>query len=269
MCQAPLFLPRPIAGNMTDPRKLRLRLAYDGTRYHGWQSQKNGITIQEVLEEKLGILTQEPIRVIGSGRTDAGVHALGQACHFETCSRLHPEAVRKGLNSLLPDDVLVRGAREVPSGFHARYDARSKVYEYRMLNRDEPDVFLRRHTWHVARPMDLDAVRRCLSLLRGEHDFTSFRSTGSGNRNPVRHMLRAEMHGTGDGVLRLVFEANGFLRHMVRNLVGTLVDAGAGKTSVEGFSRILEARDRREAGPKAPPQGLFLVSVRYDMDEPD
>ncbi len=252
---------------MADSRKLRLILAYDGTRYHGWQSQKNGLTIQEVLEEKLGVMTREPIRVFGSGRTDAGVHALGQACHFETRSHLQPEVFHKGLNSLLPADIRVKRAEVVPFGFHARYNARSKVYEYRILHQREPDVFLRDHTWHIPRPLDLEAVKRCLTSIQGEHDFTSFRSAGSANQNPVRRMLRAGILGPEEGVIRLIFEANGFLRHMVRNLVGTLVNVGTGKTSVDGFLKILKARDRRKAGVKAPPQGLFLVHVHYDMDD--
>ncbi len=249
---------------MADPRKIKLTLAYDGTRYHGWQLQKNGLTIQEVLEDKLRVMTQEPVRVFGSGRTDAGVHALGQVCHFESHSRLGPEALQKGLNGLLPDDIHVVHTERVPAGFHARYDARSKVYEYRILNRPEPDVFLRRTTWHVTRPLDREAIRQGLACLRGEHDFSSFRSAGSGNRNPVRRMLQAELCEPGPGLVHLVFEANGFLRHMVRNLVGTLVDVGTGKISLEGLEKILEAGDRARAGVKAPATGLFLVEVRYE-----
>ncbi|MCF8063433.1 MAG: tRNA pseudouridine(38-40) synthase TruA [Deltaproteobacteria bacterium] len=248
---------------MVDSRKVKLTLAYDGTRYHGWQIQKNGLTVQEVLEGKLRIMTQEPVRVFGSGRTDAGVHALGQVCHFETHSRLQPETLRKGLNSLLPGDIHVVQTENVHPGFHARYDARSKVYEYRILNRAEPDVFLRRYAWHLTRPLRLEALRQALSRVRGEHDFSSFRSTGSGNRNPVRRVLRAELQEPECGLVHLVFEANGFLRHMVRNLVGTLVDVGTEKISAADFVEILNARDRRLAGAKAPAQGLFLVRVRY------
>jgi tRNA pseudouridine38-40 synthase len=248
---------------MAESRKIKLTLAYDGTRYHGWQFQKNGLTIQEVLEDKLRVLTQEPVRVFASGRTDAGVHALGQVCHLETRSLLRPEELERGLNGLLPDDIHIVRAEGVPPGFHARYDARSKVYEYRILNRPEPDVFLRRTTWHVSRPLDLEAVEQGLARIRGEHDFSSFRSAGSGNRNPVRRVLRAELLEHEPGRVSLVFEANGFLRHMVRNLVGTLVDVGTGKVSPADFEEILEAGDRGRAGVKAPAQGLFLMEVRY------
>ncbi|MFO7783387.1 MAG: tRNA pseudouridine(38-40) synthase TruA [Thermodesulfobacteriota bacterium] len=251
---------------MADPRKIKLVLAYDGTRYHGWQFQKNGLSIQAVLEEKISVMTREQVKVIGSGRTDAGVHALGQVCHFETGARLEPDEFLKGLNSLLPADILVRRAEDVSPAFHARYSAKSKVYEYRILNRPEPDVFLRHYVWHISRPLDLKALARCLPLVQGEHDFTSFRSSGSNNQNPVRHILRSELRGPEDGLIRLVFEANGFLRHMVRSMSGTLVDVGTGKTSVEGFLDILRARDRQKAGLKAPAGGLFLVRVVYEGD---
>jgi tRNA pseudouridine38-40 synthase len=248
---------------MADPRKIKLVLAYDGTRYNGWQFQKNGLSIQAVLEEKIGVLTRERVRVVGSGRTDAGVHALGQVCHFETRSRLGPEVFFKGLNGLLPDDILVRHACEAEPGFHARYSARSKVYEYRILNLPLPDPFLRRYVWHISRPLDAAFMSQCLSLVLGRHDFTSFRSSGSNNRNPVRRIHTARVEGPENGLIRLVLEADGFLRHMVRNMAGTLVDAGAGRTSVEEFQDILRAGDRRRAGIKAPAGGLFLVRVAY------
>jgi len=251
---------------MADEQSIKLTLTYDGSRYHGWQRQKNGLTIQEVLEDRIRIMAGEPICVLGSGRTDAGVHALGQVCHFTTRSSLRPEDFERGLNSLLPRDIHVLRAETAPPGFHARYSALRKVYEYRILNRPDPDVFLRRYIWHIARPLDTEAVTRCLDRVQGEHDFTSFRSSGSRNRNPVRHMFSAGLSGPDGGLIRITLEADGFLRHMVRNLVGTLVDVGMGKTSVEAFLRILEAGDRQQAGVKAPAQGLFLVRVCYDRD---
>ena len=249
---------------MADERTIKLTLAYDGTRYHGWQRQKNGLTIQEIIEDRIGVMAGAPVCVMGSGRTDAGVHAMGQVCHFTARATLPVEAFENGLNSLLPDDIRVCRAEIAPPGFHARYSARSKLYEYRILNRPEPDVFLRNHVWHLARPLDFRAMTRCLKLVEGEHDFTSFRSSGSSNRNPVRHLYRARLQGPDEDLFRISFEANGFLRHMVRNLVGTLVDVGLGKTTEEGFLRILEAGDRRKAGIKAPARGLFLVRVCYD-----
>jgi tRNA pseudouridine38-40 synthase len=247
-----------------DRRNIKMVLAYDGTQYHGWQWQKNALTIQAILEEKIQILTREHVTVIASGRTDAGVHALHQVCHFLTHSNMDPESIRKGLNSLLPEDLIVRHAEQASLDFHARYSVKSKTYEYRVLNREQPDLFLRHYAWHLARKLDMALMEACVSLLRGRHDFSSFKSAGSENLNPVREMIRSELHGPSEeGLVRFVFEADGFLRHMVRNIVGTIVEAGSGRTTREEFLNIIEAKDRKRAGIKAPPQGLFLTMVRY------
>ncbi len=247
-----------------DKRKIKMVLAYDGTRYHGWQRQKNALTIQAIVEDKIQILTRNHAAVIASGRTDAGVHALHQVCHFLTNSPMAPESIRKGLNSLLPEDILVRHAEQAPLDFHARYSVKSKTYEYRIVNQEQPDLFLRRYAWHMPRKLDADGMEACVSLLRGRHDFSSFKAARSENLNPVREIIRAELHGLRDSALiRFVFEANGFLRHMVRNLVGTIVEVGAGRIGPEEFLKILEAKDRKRAGLNAPPQGLFLTMVRY------
>jgi tRNA pseudouridine38-40 synthase len=245
-------------------RNIKMVLQYDGTRYHGWQWQKNALTIQAVVEEKIQDLTKEQVRVIASGRTDTGVHALHQVCHFLGHSDMDPDSIRKGLNSLLPEDILVRHVEQAPSDFHARYSVKSKVYEYRILNREQPDLFLRHYAWHMARKLDLTRMEACVSFLRGRHDFSSFKSARSDNLNPVREMIRAELHGPSeDGLIRFVFEADGFLRHMVRNIVGTVVEVGSGRINPDEFLKIVEAKDRKRAGVKAPPQGLFLTMVRY------
>jgi tRNA pseudouridine38-40 synthase len=244
-------------------RNIKMILAYDGSRYRGWQRQKAGETIQQSVEERLRIILQEPVCVIASGRTDAGVHALGQVCHFRTGSRLGVDVIRKGLNALLPEDIFVREISQVEADFHARYSAKGKAYEYRILNREDRDPFQRQYVWHVRTPLDVAGMSVCLSTLEGTHDFSSFRSTGSGNTNPVRTMYRAGIGRGEGGRLSILFEADGFLRHMVRNIVGTLVDVGQGRIDPSGFEAILEARDRRQASSKAPPQGLFLVEVRY------
>lgn len=247
-----------------DRRNIKIVLTYDGTSYHGWQRQMNALTIQAVMEEKIQVLTREQVTVIASGRTDAGVHALYQVCHFFTHSDMDPESIRRGLNSLLPEDIFVRHAEQAPPDFHARYSVKSKTYEYRVLNREQPDVFLRNYAWHVARKLDRAGMEACISLIRGRHDFSSFRSSGSDNLNPVRQMIRSELQGVPEeGLLYFVFEADGFLRHMVRNIVGTLIEVGSGRTPPDGFLQILEAKDRKRAGIKAPPQGLFLTMVQY------
>jgi tRNA pseudouridine38-40 synthase len=246
-----------------DSKNIRLSLAYDGSRYHGWQRQNNALTIQEIIEEKIEMMVCEPIKLIASGRTDAGVHAVNQVCNFKTRSNLDPGTIKKGLNGLLPDDIFVRDVAYVPFEFHSRYSAKSKVYEYRILNEEDPDVFRRNYLWYIKTPLDLKVMAKCLAHLLGRHDFSSFRSSGSGNMDPVRSILRAELHGTEKGLLRVVIEADGFLRHMVRNIVGTVVEAGLGRISFSGFEKILESRNRRSAGIKAPPQGLFLMDVQY------
>ena len=244
-------------------RNIRLILAYDGTRYHGWQRQRNQITIQELLEEAIGQMVGEPVTVIGSGRTDAGVHALRQVCNFKSRSSIDLQALRRGLNSLLPRDVLVKEAVAVSPEFHSRYSARSKTYEYRIWNREEPDLFQRDYVWHVRAPLDIPQMARCTDRLVGNHDFSAFRSAGSKNRNPLRTVMRAEWGKRDDGMVCFLVEADGFLRHMVRNIVGTVIAVGMGKIGYEDFQRIVESGDRRLAGVKAPARGLFLIDVLY------
>ena len=244
-------------------KNIKLILAYDGGRYHGWQRQRNSVTLQGIIEDKISTILGEPVKVIASGRTDAGVHALNQVCNFVTKSKLDPETLKKGLNSLLPDDIFVRNAELVSLQFHSRYSAKSKIYEYRILNRKEPDPFRRNYLWHIPMPLDREKIARCLSLLVGRHDFSSFKSSGSGTIDPVRSVMRAEISGSEDGLLQLTIEADGFLRHMVRNIVGTVVEAGLGRENFDGFKEIFKSKDRRSAGIKAPPQGLFLMDVRY------
>jgi tRNA pseudouridine38-40 synthase len=249
-------------------RNIKLVLTYDGSGYHGYQRQKNAITVQEVMEEKIGLLTGETVRLIGSGRTDAGVHACQQVCNFLTRTKIPLDGIKRGLNSLLPPDILVKECGCVPLTFHARFSALSKTYEYRILNREEPDVFKRKYIWHISGILNGKEMARCLAFLLGTHDFTSFRSAGSENINPVRCVNRAEVHGPDGDMLRIVIEADGFLRHMVRNIVGTLVQVGLGKISSDRFKEILELKDRGGAGPKAPPHGLYLMSVNYDQSQP-
>lgn len=245
-------------------KNIRLTLSYDGSQYHGWQRQENGVTIQEVVEEKLEIMFGAPVKLIASGRTDAGVHAMDQVCNFTTESNIEPDAIKRGLNSLLPDDIHVNTTDYVPGEFHARYGAISKIYEYRILNRTDPNVFLRHYLWHIRTPLDKEAMAKCLAILKGSHDFSSFKSSGSSNTNPLRSISSAELYGPDeDGILRIIIEADGFLRHMVRNIVGTVVEVGLGKMSADGFREVFESKDRQAAGIKAPAQGLFLVSVRY------
>jgi len=248
---------------MEKEKNIRMILEYDGSPYHGWQRQKGVSTIQGIMEDCLQMMIKDPVKLIASGRTDAGVHALNQVCHFITRSGIDPESFRRGLNSILPDDIVIKRAEYAPLDFHSRYHAKTKTYEYRILNQEQPSTFLRKYTWHIRGKLELMEMERCLSLLKGKHDFTSFRSSGSRNMNPVREMMRAEIHGPEEGTIRLVFEADGFLRHMVRNIVGTVFEVGRRRIGFDKFVEIFQSKDRRMAGIKAPPQGLFLKEVQY------
>lgn len=244
-------------------QNFKLTLEYDGTAYRGWQRQAEGPTIQAEIERALGRLTGAPVTVIGAGRTDAGVHALGQTAHFHSPTRLSPETLRRGLNALLPEDIAVRECLPVPATFHARYDARGKRYRYRILHRDVRSALERNRSWFLDRPLDLEAMRRAAAHLVGRRDFKSFESSGSPRAHTVRTVTAAEWHIGEDGILGFEIEADGFLRGMVRNVVGTLAAVGQGRLSPGDIPRILEARDRRCAAACAPARGLFLVRVIY------
>jgi tRNA pseudouridine38-40 synthase len=244
-------------------RNIKLTVEYDGTAYCGWQRQRNGLSIQQLLEESINRITGEESRVIGSGRTDAGVHAIGQIAHFHTASPLGERNFLMGINSLLPADIAVREVREVDLSFHARFDVKSKVYIYRICNRPVRPALERLHAWFVWVPLDLERIEGALDLFRGTHDFSSFCSTHTDSPDHVRTILDIGLMKDAKDMIHISLEADGFLRYMVRNIVGALVDIGRGRCSREDVDRILAAKDRRKAGLTAPPQGLFLKEVRY------
>jgi tRNA pseudouridine38-40 synthase len=208
-------------------------------------------------------LTQARVAIIGSGRTDAGVHARGQVANFRTISSIPLQAFHKGMNSLLPKDIAVIEAREAPPSFHARKSARAKTYEYRILNRPTRAPLYRHQAWWIDAPLDLAAMAGAAGALPGEHDFTAFRASGSDNLNPVRRVLAAEWRRESGGWLIFTVTATGFLRGMVRSLVGTMAGVGRGKAPPAILAELLESRARHLAGPTAPPQGLYLVEVFY------
>ena len=245
------------------PRNIRLLLEYDGSRYHGWQRQRGDLSLQQVLEKALERLTGAPVKLIGSGRTDAGVHALGQVANFRTNSALALKAFHEGLNSMLPYDIAVLEASEVPLEFHARKAARSKTYEYRILNRLTRSPLHHHYGWWVSPPLNPGAMAKAAALLVGEHDFSAFRASGSGNRNAVRRIFSAHWQTHPGGRLSFTITGNGFLRGMVRSLVGTMVEIGKGKAKPSLLAELLQSGERRRAGPTAPPQGLYLVEVTY------
>jgi tRNA pseudouridine38-40 synthase len=243
-------------------RNLMLVLAYDGTDFHGWQRQPGLRTVQDVLETALAELTGTRPGTTASGRTDAGVHAHGQVVHFLTASRHEPATFVKALNALMPPDVRVLSAEERPQAFHATLDAVSKRYRYAIDNGPIASPFRLRHAWHVRPRLDVDAMRRAGAALLGRHDFRSFETEWPNRTSSVRTILDLAVSRHGDEV-HLEVEADGFLYNMVRAIAGTLVLVGAGKRPEAWVGAVVAAEDRRQAGPTAPPQGLFLLRVSY------
>lgn len=246
---------------------LKLTIAYDGGDLVGWQRQAAGVSIQGLIEAALTRLTGASVSIAGAGRTDAGVHALGQVASATVTGAWAPDDLRHALNALLPDAVRVLAVTEAPAGFHARFSARAKRYEYRIATGPVLSPFLRRYAWHVTHPLDTAAMIEALGVVTGTHDFAAFQAAGSRVRDTVRTLHDARLEtagGPGDADLRLILRGDGFLRHMVRNIAGTLVEIGRGRWPPARMAEILASRDRRLAGPTAPPQGLFLVEVEYD-----
>ena len=244
-------------------RNIKLTIEYDGGIYHGWQIQPGLRTIQGVVLEQIAQITQQKANLIGAGRTDAGVHALGQVASFKTESTIDLLALQRGLNSLLPSDIVVKAVEEVGEEFHARFSARSKVYQYRILNQPYPSAIWRDYAWFIPHELDLPSMQRCGKLLIGSHDFSSFRASGDESRHSIREVISLEIERREGNFVVLTIEANAFLRGMVRSIVGTLVEVGRGKTSIAEFKEIFEAQDRRRGGITAPAHGLFLVEVKY------
>ncbi len=248
-------------------RTVRLVLEYDGTAYAGWQRQSDAPTIQAALEDAVAQLLQAPHRVVGAGRTDAGVHALGQVAHFTTASLLPPQRIRDGLNALTPPDIVVRDVAEVPAGFDARRDARQRVYRYVVLTRALPSALWRHRIHHVAGPLDVDAMRAGAQTLEGRHDFAAFRVTGTSTASTMCTITALQVERRGL-FLTITIAANRFLRQMVRRIVGTLLQVGGGARPVGDVAAILESGDNQRAGPAAPACGLYLVRVVYDGEQP-
>jgi tRNA pseudouridine38-40 synthase len=246
-------------------RNIKLTLSYDGTDFHGWQRQPGLRTVQETLEQAIGRLTGTRPTAIASGRTDAGVHALGQVVHFFTDSRHPPEVFIKALNAMLPRDVRVLAAAEMPQSFHATLDARSKRYRYVIDNGAVASPFHLRYSWHVFRRLDVGAMSRAAGALLGRHDFRSFETDWPNRTSSVRTVLELTFD-LRENLVAIEVEADGFLYNMVRAIAGTLVQVGTGKKPESWVGDVLRAEDRVEAGPTAPPQGLFLVKVRYGTE---
>lgn len=244
-------------------KNFKIVIEYDGTDFFGWQRQKERQTIQEEIEKVLSRILNQKITISGSGRTDAGVHAFGQVANFHADTIIKSSDIKKAVNSLISKNIVIRECTIVDADFHARHKAVSKEYHYFILNREDPSAINRLYQWHIRKPLDIDVMRNCCKSITGIFDFKSFESSGSSSSSSIREVFFSDITALGNG--RFVFKicASGFLRYMVRNLVGTIVNAGFNKITIDEFVKIMEARDRTKAGTTAPPHGLFLKKVNY------
>ncbi len=243
-------------------QNLKLTLEYDGTAYHGWQVQPGLPTIQGALEEIVKRISGEEVRVIGAGRTDAGVHALGQVANFRASKDLALDTWRRALNGLLPSDIVVRGVEPVPDEFEARRSATYKTYRYSIWNAPFPSALERHCALHIPDPLDVASMAEGATSLIGEHDFSAFRAADDSPPRPVRRVVEARFAQEANR-LHFIITGNGFLKHMIRIIMGTLLDVGRGKLSPEDLERILHSKDRQRAARTAPPHGLCLMEVMY------
>ncbi|HQZ39167.1 MAG TPA: tRNA pseudouridine(38-40) synthase TruA [Vicinamibacterales bacterium] len=246
-------------------RTLKLTLAYEGTAFAGWQRQPGQRTVQAALEDALAAVDERPVTVVAAGRTDAGVHAFAQVASARVSTRLPPPVLIRALNVRLPGDVRITRVDEAPPGFDARRAARTKSYRYTVAQGADPGPFVRRVVWHVAQRLDVAAMMEAAAALEGEHDFAAFQAAGGDVKTSVRRLIRSRLTCVPGRSAYLSYDVTGtgFLRHMVRNIVGTLVDIGRGRWPASEMRDILASRSRRRAGMTAPPQGLVLVRVAY------
>ncbi|RJQ85679.1 MAG: tRNA pseudouridine(38-40) synthase TruA [Desulfobacteraceae bacterium] len=244
-------------------RNFKLIIEYDGTNYCGWQRQPNDPTVQQTIEGALQTMTRRKITLTGAGRTDAGVHALGQTANFTCDTTLEPDAFHKGLNSLLPGDIVIHQCSEVDLSFHARFKARSKMYRYRIHNGPLPAAIGRQYEWWIRTPLDVHAMRSGANYLTGRKDFKAFEGTGSPRAHTIRTVTHAAVHCESKERIIFEIEADGFLRYMVRNMMGTLVAVGNGTLAPEEIVSILDSGERHRAGITAPAQGLCLIKIDY------
>lgn len=269
--------------SMTQFRNIGLLISYDGTDFHGWQRQPNALTVQGCLESAIERILGEKAQVCGSGRTDAGVHALNQVANFKTKCSIPCDNLMRALNNTLQSTVRIKDVQEMPLRFHARHDARSKTYRYRILQAPVASPFFCRFAWHYPYPLDINHMAQAAKFFEGEHDFSSFAAAEGDieeeevcdaeerrrvhprvSKSMVRRVLASRIFcRPRTSILVYEVSGNGFLHHMVRNIVGTLLEVGRGKLQPSDVVRILKARDRTLAGPTAPAQGLCLVSVDY------
>ncbi len=260
--------------------RYKITIEYDGTDYSGWQKQDGKITIQETLEDVIRIMMHEDVEVYGSGRTDAGVHALGQVAHFDLSKEIDPFRLMSGINYHLRvkymsridynyelrnkniQDIAIINCETVNEDFHARFSAKKRFYRYRILNRRQPTALDNNRVWQIFRELNLDKMNEALQFFIGKRDWSSFRDSECQAKSPIKTIDKSTLSKIGDEII-FEIEAKSFLHHMVRNIVGTLVDIGLEKTTIEQLKEIIDAKDRTKAGPTAPAQGLYFVKTEY------
>jgi len=244
-------------------QNFKLTIEYDGSAFQGWQIQPYGRTVQNEIQVSLTKMTKQQVVLIGSGRTDSGVHALGQVANFQCDTKITAQEFQRGLNSLLPDDIVIKSCQRVDDNFHSRFDAISKIYRYQIIRSAIPIAIGRQYALHIKRKLNLDAMNMAVSHIIGTHDFKAFEGSGSPRSHSTRNVIKAGFIEKPP-YLYFQIEADGFLRYMVRNIVGTLIDVGYGKIRADDFNMILTSKDRGLAGTKAPAHGLFLIKVNYN-----
>jgi tRNA pseudouridine38-40 synthase len=244
-------------------KNYKIVIEYDGTGFSGWQRQKDKKTIQQEIETALSQILNQPVRIIGSGRTDAGVHAYGQVANFHVDTKIETSSIKRALNSIIKSAISIRDCTIVDDNFHAQYSAVSKEYHYIILNREEPCAIGASFIWHIKKPLDIALMSQCCQFITGVHDFSAFENTGSPRATHIREVFCAKLEDHYQNTIIFKIRANGFLKNMVRNIMGTLVFVGLKKISVREFKHILDSKNRSKAGPTAPPQGLFLKMVYY------
>ena len=249
---------------MSSLRNFKMILEYDGAAYCGWQRQKNGVSIQQILEDAIAMIVSEKVTLIGSGRTDAGVHAINQVASFRSSTLLPAEKIFRGVNSVLPQDIVVKTLDEVHVDFHAQRDVQSKIYIYRICNKRLRPVLGRNYSWFIRFPLNLEMMKKAAQYLIGTHDFSCFCATGSDVKDRVRTITAIDVKSGDDDLIEITVEAKGFLKYMVRNIVGTLTEVGRGKRKPQEMKEIIDSRNRNIAGVTAPACGLFLKEVKYD-----
>lgn len=243
-------------------QNVKIIIEYDGTAYHGFQIQPEHNTIQGEIEKSLLKIFKEPVKIYGAGRTDAGVHARGQVANFKHSKSIKPEEIQRALNSLLPDDIVIKRAETVSPDFHARFSAKSRIYQYKILNRSYSDAFMRNFVYFYKYPLDIEYMKEACKIFLGTKDFTSFRASSDEERSNVRTVFCFDCFKKEDLIIAEI-EADGFLHNMVRIVMGTILQAGRRKKSIKDLEAIMEAKNRERAGPTLPPGGLTLMEVKY------